>query len=48
MRFSLGKRLELHHAQGFGDARFDLIRRGFCIRRPNATFSNTVMCGKRA
>lgn len=29
MGFTLGKRLKLHHAQGVGDARFDLIRRRF-------------------
>lgn len=29
MGFSLGKRLKLHHAQGFGNARLDLARRGF-------------------
>ncbi len=48
VRFALGKRLQLHHFKAS-------ITRGvisaagvFCIRRPKATFSNTVICGNRA
>jgi hypothetical protein len=47
VRFALGKRLQLHHRRA--SSRGVISAAGvFCIRRPKATFSNTVICGNRA